>query len=496
MTYEVTAATREYLLRRHGLFIDGEWRRPQEEGELPVEDPATEQVISQMALGGKADIEAAVAAARTALKGPWGSMTADERGRVLLRYADLIESRSQLFTELAVLDNGMPYVLGESTGMFCSMFLRYYAGWTSKISGMTLPSSGGGRRPQDLLAYTLREPIGVVGAITPWNYPFGMEILKIAPVLAAGCTLVMKPAEQAPLAALLLAELALEAGVPRGVFNVVTGLGETAGAALAAHTGVDKIAFTGSTEVGRLIVQAAAGNLKKVSLELGGKSPVVVFPDADLSKAIPGAAMAGFMLQGQNCVCGSRVFVHESIADAFTTGLAAAAKAMVVGPGFDRSAMLGPVISQVQRDRIERLLATAEKEGARRLCGGGRPHDRGWFIEPTVYADCTPDMTIVREEIFGPVIAVQTFNDHDLERIAEQANDTVYGLSGSIWTRDLETAHRMVRLIDAGQVGVNCHAAMDPSMPFGGNKQSGWGREFGQEGLDLYLKTKAVTVTW
>jgi phenylacetaldehyde dehydrogenase len=390
----------------------------------------------------------------------------------------------------------MPYMLGESTAMFASMFLRYYAGWVSKITGQTLPSTGGGKRPDELLAYTLREPVGVVGAITPWNYPFGMEILKIAPVLATGCTLVLKPAEQAPLAALLMAELAIEAGVPPGVFNVVTGLGETAGAALAAHPGVDKIAFTGSTEVGRLIVKASVGNLKRVSLELGGKSPVVVFPDADLGKAIQGAATAGFLLQGQNCVCGSRVFVHEKIAQEFSAGLAAAARAMPIGDGFDRSAIIGPVISREQRDRIEGLLATAQPEGAKLLAGGGRPRERGWFIEPTVYADCRPDMTIVREEIFGPVIAIQTFGDGDLEAIAAQANDTVYGLSGSVWTRDLETAHRMVRLIDAGQVGVNCHAAMDPTMPFGGNRQSGWGREFGQEGLELYLKTKAVTITW
>lgn len=488
--------TRAFLARRHALFIDGRAVRPARDADLPVIDPATEEPIATMALGDAADIDAAVASARAALRGPWSKMTADERTRIMLRYASLIESRAREFTEIAVLDNGMPYALGESTAMFCAMFLRYYAGWVTKIAGRTLPSAGGGKPPDQLLAYTLREPIGVVGAITPWNYPFGMEILKIAPVLATGCTLVMKPAEQAPLATLLLAELAVEAGVPPGVFNVVTGLGETAGAALAAHPNVDKVAFTGSTEVGRLIVKAAAGNLKKVSLELGGKSPVIVFPDADLAKAIPGAAMAGFLLQGQNCVCGSRVFVHESIAKPFAEGLAAAAKAMTVGPGFDRSAMLGPVISREQRDRIERLLATAEKEGARLLTGARRPRDRGWFIEPTVYTDCRPDMTIVREEIFGPVIAIQTFSDRDLEKIADQANNTVYGLSGSIWTRDLETAHRMVRLIDAGQIGVNCHAAMDPSMPFGGNKQSGWGREFGEEGLELYLKTKAVTVTW
>jgi phenylacetaldehyde dehydrogenase len=496
MTQDLSPETRAFLARQHALFIDGQAVQPRNPARLEVINPATEAPISSIALGDAADIDAAVAAARAAFKGPWSKMGADERTRVLLEYARLVESRARMFTEIAVLDNGMPYMLGESTAMFASMFLRYYAGWVSKITGQTLPSTGGGKRPDELLAYTLREPVGVVGAITPWNYPFGMEILKIAPVLATGCTLVLKPAEQAPLAALLMAELALEAGVPPGVFNVVTGLGETAGAALAAHPGVDKIAFTGSTEVGRLIVKASVGNLKRVSLELGGKSPVVVFPDADLGKAIQGAATAGFLLQGQNCVCGSRVFVHEKIAQEFSAGLAAAARAMPIGDGFDRSAIIGPVISREQRDRIEGLLATAQPEGAKLLAGGGRPRERGWFIEPTVYADCRPDMTIVREEIFGPVIAIQTFGDGDLEAIAAQANDTVYGLSGSVWTRDLETAHRMVRLIDAGQVGVNCHAAMDPTMPFGGNRQSGWGREFGQEGLELYLKTKAVTITW
>lgn len=496
MSTELAHETLAFLGRQHGLFIDGRTQAPLREARLEICDPASERVITSIALGEAADIDAAVASARRALYGPWSTLTADERTRVLLDFSRLIETRAQQFTEIAVLDNGMPRAIAESTAPFCAAFLRYYAGWCSKIAGRTLPSAGSGKRPGELLAYTLREPVGVVGAITPWNYPFGMEMLKIAPTLATGCTLVLKPAEQAPLAALLLAELALEAGVPPGVFNVVTGLGETAGAALAAHAGVDKIAFTGSTEVGRHIVHAAAGNLKRVSLELGGKSPVVVFPDADLAQALPGIAMAGFLLQGQNCVCGSRVFVHERIAREVGAGVAAFARQMVIGGGFEPATMIGPVISREQRERIEGLLATAAPEGATCLTGGGRPRERGWFIEPTVYTDCRPDMTIVREEIFGPVIAIQTFGDADLESIAAQANDTVYGLSGSVWTRDLATAHRMVRLIDAGQVGVNCHAAMDPSMPFGGNRQSGWGREFGEEGLELYLKTKAVTITW
>jgi phenylacetaldehyde dehydrogenase len=496
MTPELAPETRAFLERRHALYVDGAAQDPARQARLEVTDPASGAPISSIALGEAADVDRAVAAARRALHGPWSRMTADERTRVLLEFSRLCDAHARQFTEIAVLDNGMPRAIAESTAPFCSQFLRYYAGWVSKIAGRTLPSAGMGKRPGELVAYTLREPVGVVGAITPWNYSFGMEMLKIAPALAAGCTLVLKPAEQAPLAALRLAELATEAGVPPGVLNVVTGLGETAGAALAAHPGVDKIAFTGSTEVGRLIVHAAAGNLKRVSLELGGKSPVVVFPDADLAQAIPGIAMAGFLLQGQNCVCGSRVFVHEKVAREVADGVAAFARNMAIGGGFEPGTMIGPVISREQRDRIERLVATAQPEGARLLTGGRRARETGWFLEPTVFTDCRPDMTIVREEIFGPVIAIQAFGDADLETIAAQANDTVYGLSGSVWTRDLATAHRMARLIDAGQVGVNCHAAMDPTMPFGGNRQSGWGREFGEEGLELYLKTKAVTITW
>jgi phenylacetaldehyde dehydrogenase len=423
-------------------------------------------------------------------------MSADQRARILLRFADLIDAQAELITELSIRDSGMPYFIGASCASVAAGLMRYYAGWPSKIGGATLPSSALGKQPDQLLAYTLREPIGVVGAITPWNYPYGMEMLKIAPILACGCTLVLKPAEQAPLAALVLAELALEAGVPPGVFNVVTGLGEVAGAALASHENVDKIAFTGSTEVGKSIVRAAAGNLKKVSLELGGKSPVFVFGDADLASTIPGVAMAALLSQGQNCVAGSRVYVHRSVAEPLAKGLAEFAEKMPIGPGMDRSNMLGPVISAEQRDRIMSFIDSAQQEGARCLTGGKRVGKRGYFIAPTVYVDCKPSMRIVKEEIFGPVIALQTFDHNDLEVLAAEANNTSYGLSASVWTRDLATAHRMTRMIDAGQVGVNCHAAMDPSMPFGGFKQSGWGSEFGAAALELYLRTKAVTITW
>ncbi|WP_446831765.1 aldehyde dehydrogenase family protein [Candidatus Foliamicus sp.] len=461
-----------------------------------VLNPATGESISQMCLGGAKEIDAAVAAARAALPG-WSAVAPDDRAQRILKFAELMERHGQMIGELSILDGGLTSMTGTSTAPFSSLFLRYYAGWTNKITGQTMPSSAMGKSPQDLLAYTLREPIGVVGAITPWNYPFGMEMLKIAPVLATGCTLVLKPAEDAPVAGLLMAELAHEAGIPEGVFNVVNGLGEEAGAALAAHDDVDKVAFTGSTEVGRIIVKAAAGNLKKVSLELGGKSPVFVFADADLATTVPGVAMAGFLMSGQNCVCGSRLFVHEKIADDLAAGIAEFARNLPIGPGADPANAIGPLISERQCQRVEGMIARAEGEGAKRVTGGQRVDRAGWFIEPTLFADCRPDMEIARDEVFGPVIAMQTFSDsEDFEALAARGNDTSYGLSGSVWTRDLETAMRMSRLIDSGQVGVNCHAAMDPTMPFGGNKQSGWGREFGDAALDMYTKTKAVTVAW
>ena len=491
---EISTIAGERLNGPQAHFING--KRVASGPLRDVLDPASGKAISQLRLGGKKEIDDAVAAARAALPA-WASVAPDERARLILKFAELMEGKAEQITELAILDGGLPRMIAEGAAPFAALFLRYYAGWTNKMTGRTLPSSAMGKSPNDLLAYTLREPIGVVGAITPWNYPYGMEMLKIAPVLAAGCTLVLKPAEDAPVAGLLMAELAHEAGVPDGVFNVVNGLGEEAGAALSAHDDVDKIAFTGSTEVGRIIVKAAAGNLKKVSLELGGKSPVFVFPDADLATTVPGVAMAGFLLSGQNCVCGSRVFVHEKIADELAGGIAAFAANMQIGPGSDPANMIGPLITERQCERVEGMIGRAEKEGARRISGGNRVKRDGWFIEPTLFADCEPGMEIVRDEVFGPVITMQTFSDdEDFEALAARGNDTTYGLSGSVWTRDLETAMRMTRLIDAGQVGVNCHAAMDPTMPFGGNKQSGWGREFGEAALDLYTKTKAVTLSW
>jgi len=491
---KISADTTALLEGRHGHYLNG--RAIPGSGHIDVFDPATGEAIGSVAAGGKDEIDAAVEAAREALSGPWGNMRPDDRGQILLEFARLCEEDSRLFTELTVLNGGAPWAIGETTSFFCGLFLRYYAGWCTKIAGQTLPSSPFGQAPDTVHAFTKREPIGVVGAITPWNYPFGMEMLKIAPVLATGCTLVLKPAEQTPYAALILAELATRAGLPDGVFNVVNGLGEQAGQALTDHPNVDKLSFTGSTEVGRSIVRASAGNLKRVSLELGGKSPVVVFPDADLDITVPGVALACFSLSGQNCVCGSRLFVHEKIAPALVEGIAEFAAGLKVGPGLDTDNMIGPVISERQQKRVLGMIDEAEAQGGKLVAGGKAVGDAGYFVQPTVFADCLPDMNLVRDEVFGPVLAVQTFGDDDLKTIAARANDTSYGLSASVWTRDLGTAHQMVQLIDAGQVGVNCHAAMDPSMPFGGNKQSGWGREFGEEALSLYLKTKAVTIAW
>ncbi len=491
--HSVSAAARDFLAARHGLLIDGQWRAATDGRTLVTEDPATGLALAEVALGGAADIELAVAAARRAFEGPWSRLGAPGRAACLLRLAALVRAQASTFTELEVLDAGMPRFIAGLTAANAAELFEYYAGAAWRIEGRTTIPPHHVVAEAEALTYTLREPVGVAALVVPWNVPLNMAAMKLAPALAAGCTVVLKPAEQTPLSALLLGRLALEAGIPPGVVNIVNGLGTEAGAALAAHPGVDKIAFTGSTATGRRIVQAALGNLKKVTLELGGKSPVVVMPDADLALAIPGVAMATFFLQGQNCMAGTRVLVHESVHDALLQGVAAFANAMTLGHGLDPATQQGPLVSAVQAARVRAYIEGAKAEGATCVAGGEALQRPGHFVRPTVFTDCRSDMTVVREEVFGPVMAVQRFATEDLDAIARLANDTPYGLSGSVWSCRLDTAHRLAGRIRAGQVSINCHGAVGSNIPFGGYKQSGWGREFGTESLGAFLETKAVT---
>ncbi|MDQ0475311.1 aldehyde dehydrogenase family protein [Labrys wisconsinensis] len=487
---ELGAAAAAFLARPHKLLIDGQWAEARNGATIDVEDPATEEIIATIQGGDEADIDRAVAAARRAFEsGPWPRTSAADRSRLLWRLADLLERHAEELAELEALDVGKPLSKARTDDIpdAISVF-RYFSGAPTRLTGETIPVSSAG----DFHAYTLREPVGVVGQIIPWNYPLIMASWKVAPALAAGCTIVLKPAEQTSLTALRLGELALEAGVPPGVFNVVTGLGERAGAALAAHPDVDKIAFTGSTAIGKRIVQAAIGNLKRVSLELGGKSPAIIFPDADLDHAIAGAADAIFYNQGQTCTAGSRLFAHKSIYDRVIDGVAGAAGRLTLGHGLDPRVTLGPLVSRRQHQRVAGYLESGRSEGAEVVTGGRAVGHRGYFIEPTVLARTDRTMTVVREEIFGPVVCVQSYDDEDLDAIARFANDTIYGLRASVWTRDLRVAHLMARKMKAGGIGINCHNYAEPSWPFGGFKQSGWGRELGKDALELYTETKSV----
>lgn len=503
--HAISPATQRFLSEPHRLLIGGQWVEPlppvapTDAGDAPVlitRDPATGLELARVAMGGAADVDRAVQAARRAFDdGPWGRMGHPARAAMLTRLARLVSEQAALFTELEVVDNGMPRFIASLTVNNVEEMLDYYAGAAWRIEGTTTTPPHHVTAVAEALTYTVREPVGVAGLIVPWNVPLSTAVLKLAPALAAGCTVVVKPSEETPLSILLLGRLAQEAGFPDGVINIVNGLGRTAGAALAEHPGVDKISFTGSTATGRAVVHAAAGNLKKVSLELGGKSPVVVLPDADLELAVPGVAMATFFLQGQNCMAGTRIFVHDDIHDTLVEGLQAFAQALPIGHGLDPATQIGPLISETQCTRVMGFIERGQAEGATLVCGGQRLTRPGCFVAPTMFTDCHPDMTIVREEIFGPVMAIQRYsNATDLETLARQANDSVYGLSGSVWTRSLSAAHKLVARIRAGQVSVNCHGAIGTNIPFGGYGQSGWGREFGQEGLDAYLETKAVTV--
>lgn len=477
--------------RPKGLFIDGEARPALAGATFETVSPSNGEVLARVAQAGKEDIDLAVRAARRAFEGEWSRFKPFDRQQVMLKLADLVERNYDELAMLDTLDMGGPIsrtTLGKRRAV---ALLRYYAGLATTIQGDTIPNSA----PGEHFCYTLKQPVGVVAAINPWNGPIGLAIWKLCPVLASGCTVVLKPAEQAPLSPLRLAELCMEAGIPAGVVNVVTGFGD-AGAALAEHPGVDKIAFTGSTEVGQKIVRAAAGNMKRMSMELGGKSPDIVFADADLEAAVPGAAMAVFQNSGQICSAGTRLYVQRPVYEEFVQRVAAYARTLKVGDPLDPTTQMGPVVSAEQLDRVTDYLHIGREQGAREVTGGQRLTDgtlsRGYFVAPTVFADVHDDMRIAREEIFGPVISAMPFDT--LDEVIRRANDTNYGLGSGVWSRDVTTIHKVARGLHTGTVWANCYQVMDPAIPFGGYKMSGFGRESGIEHVREYVQTKAVVL--
>ena len=490
-TAQMHNRVQEFVSRPRKMFIDGKWVEAASGKTFPTYNPATGEVLAQVAEGDREDIDRAVKAARKAFEsGAWPEMTASQRGRLIWKLGDLIEEHLEEFAQLESLDNGKPLSVARVADVpLAADLFRYMAGWVTKIEGNTIPISASSKHVK-YFAYTRREPVGVVGQIIPWNFPLLMAAWKLGPALATGCTVVLKPAEQTPLSALLLAELIAEAGFPDGVVNVVPGYGETAGAALASHPEVDKIAFTGSTEVGKLILHAAAGNLKKVSLELGGKSPNLVFADADMKATIPGAAGAIFFNHGQCCCAGSRLYVEQSIFDHVVHGVAEQAKKIKLGPGFDPETSMGPLVSEEQMNRVCSYLEIGLSEGAEAVVGGHKRPGSGYFVEPTVMVKTKPDMKVVREEIFGPVVCAMPFRDVD--KLIAEANQSEYGLAAAVWTRDISKAHRIAEKLRAGTVWINCYNVFDAALPFGGYKQSGWGREMGHEVLELYTEVKAV----
>jgi phenylacetaldehyde dehydrogenase len=491
---ELSESVSSFLSAPKQLLVNGKWQPAKSGKTFEVFNPATADVVAHVAEGEAADVDEAVRAARAAFdSGPWSRMTPSARGKLLWKIGDLIEQHNDELAQLETIDNGKPLAVARvaDVPLAADMF-RYMAGWATKIEGDTIPISVPYAPGAEFHAFTMREPVGVVGQIIPWNFPLLMAAWKLAPALACGCTVVLKVAEQTPLSALFLGELLQEAGLPPGVVNIVTGFGETAGAALAAHDDVDKVAFTGSTEVGKLIVQAASGNLKKVTLELGGKSPNVILKDADLATAIPGAASAIFFNHGQCCCAGSRLYVDQEIFDDVASGIAEEARKIKVGDGFDAETGMGPLVSQEQFERVTGYLDRGRTAGAKAICGGDIPSSSGYFVNPTVLVDTNEDMQVVREEIFGPVVTAMPFND--TTELIRRANETEYGLAAGVWTKDISKAHRLAKAIRAGTVWINCYNVFDASLPFGGYKQSGWGREMGHAALNNYLETKSVCI--
>lgn len=472
------------------LLIAGEWVPAASGRVFNSVNPSTGAAIAELAEGDAEDVDRAVRAAREAFEGPWRRFTPVQRQNILLKLADVVEAHLDEFRLLDVLDMGAP--ISRRSPSAAVEVLRYFAGWATKIHGQTIPNSA----PGQIFSYTILEPVGVVGAIIPWNGPLGAAVWKIAPVLASGCTMVLKPAEEAALAPLRLGELLVDCGIPDGVVNIVTGFGPTAGAALSAHRDVDKIAFTGSSTVGQEIVRAAAGNLKRVSLELGGKSPDILFADADLELAVPGAAMGVFGNTGQVCCAGTRVFVERPIYEEVVERVAQVATSLKVGNSMDPTTEIGPVVSQTQLDRVTGYFEVGKAEGARAITGGARINDgelaKGYFVPPTVFADVDDSMRIAREEIFGPVASMLPFDD--IEEVVRRANATSFALAGGVWTRDVSRAHRVAHSLRTGVVWVNTYGNLDPAVPFGGMKMSGWGRELSGYSLEEYLDIKAVWI--
>jgi aldehyde dehydrogenase (NAD+) len=470
------------------LLINNRWIPSASGKTFPTINPATGEEICQIAGADAADVEQAVKAARTAFEGPWRKMQASDRGRMIHRLADLIEKHADELAALESLDNGKPLAIAKAVDVAATVgCFRYFAGWADKVHGKTIPIDG------DYFCYTRHEPVGVVGQIIPWNFPMLMLAWKLAPALATGNTVVMKPAEQTPLSALRIGELIVEAGFPEGVVNLLPGFGPTAGAAIARHMDVDKVAFTGSTEVGHLIMEAVAQtNLKRVTLELGGKSPNIVFADTNLDEAVEGAHFGLFFNHGQCCCAGSRVFVEEKIYDEFVEKSGARARRRTVGDPFDPNTEQGPQVDLAQFDKVMGFIDSGRVEGAKLVCGGERVGDRGYFIQPTVFADVEDDMRIAQEEIFGPVMSIIPFKN--VEEVVGRANRTTYGLAAAVWTRDIQKAHAIANSVRAGTVWVNCYNVLDTRAPFGGFKQSGIGRELGEYGLQQYTEVKTVTV--
>lgn len=489
---DYSAASVRTLARKPALFINNQWVNSTHGETLAVEDPSSGKEISRIVDASDADVDRAVAAARAAFDdGRWSNLPSNQRERIINKLADLIESNAAQFAELESIDNGKPIGMASAVDIPAAVDqLRYMAGWASKLGGEVLEPQSMPRNA--FFSYVSREPVGVAAQIVPWNFPLLMATLKIAPALAAGCTLVLKPAEQTSLTALRLADFVAEAGFPPGVINVITGNGHTAGDRLVKHPDVDKIAFTGSTEVGKMINRNATDSMKRVTLELGGKSPVVVMPDVNVDEVAAGAAGAIFFNSGQVCIAGSRLFAHRSIFDRMVEGVAAAASFWKPRPSLDPQGHMGPLVSKEQFDRVMRYIDAGKRDGASVAIGGDAPAANGYYVNPTVLVDVKPNMSVVQEEIFGPVVVAQRFED--LDEVAKAANATCYGLGAGIWTKDLSAMHRLAAKIKAGTVWGNCHAVIDPALPFGGFKQSGFGREQGRQGVEAYTELKTVII--